>query len=392
MSGPVLFLTPVTPAAGGNGLAMRAGLFLEGLARSHRVRVLVAPVFGGARPPGALVARYAAGFEVLDLPDPHDPVADLVARLGTPAGRARATAVHPLPALCRRLTPAVAERIAEAAAGCAAVHVLRLYLAPLLDGLLDGTPAPRPRLLLDLDDDETALRTGTDAAAFARLERHYLPLLDRVLVAAAEDADRLARRSPGLPVTVVPNAVRPPRPGGPAGPRHDLVFVGNLSYGPNVAAAGWLCRQVLPHLPGVTVALVGSAPTAEVRALAAAHGVTLAADVAAVGPWYAGARVALAPLRTGSGTSTKVVEALAHARPVVATPVGLRGLSWLGADGPVLVADTPAGFAAACRRLLDDPGLRTRLGARGRALVGEHATVEQAAGVIDRLLRPTITG
>ena len=390
----VLLLSPVTPADGGNGLAMRAGLFLEGLARSHAVRVLVAPVFSASPTADGLVRGLGAGFDVLDLESRPDPLAVMTARLATPAGRRRANALAPLPALSRQATPAAAEAVALAAQGAVAVHVMRLYLAPLLDALLDRPD--RPRLVLDVDDRDATLHRqlgdADEAERYERLEAHYLPAVDHVVTCSAGDARALRRRYGLAAVTAVPNAVR--RPGRPTAcaDRHDLIFVGNLSYAPNVDAACWLCQEVVPLLGNVTVALVGSRPAPAVRALAAGPGVTVAADVPDVGPWYAGATVAVVPIRLGAGTRTKTVEALAHRRPVVATTRGAEGLGLGGAQGPVVVRDTAQDFAAACRQLLDDPDRGARLAARGERIVRASATVDRVAGSIDRLFRNMLAG
>lgn len=392
----LLFLTPVTPSDRGNGLAMRAGLFLEGLAHSHAVRVLVAPVFGRPAPPGPLLARCAERCDVLEL-DPHpDQAAELRAGLATPHGRARAQALHPRPALCRMATLAGAQMVADAAEGSVAVHVMRLYLAPWLDVLLEHRP--RACLVLDVDDVESdaLVDFGPDgaqeAARYRRLEAHYLPQLDGVIVSAAEDAVLLQRRYPGVRAVPVPNAVRVSAGAAPpCTPAHasDLIFVGNLSYRPNIEGARWLIDEVLPRLgPTVTVNLVGSRPAPEVRALARRDWVRVVADVPSVDPWYCGARVAVAPLLSGGGTRIKVLEALAHGRPVVATAVGARGLPLeAGEHSPVAVADDADTFARSCRRLLDDPGLAHRLGEAGQAMIAGRASFERAAERVDAVIR-----
>jgi polysaccharide biosynthesis protein PslH len=387
-SSELLFLTPVAPDARGNGLAMRAGLFLQGLARCRPVRVLVVPVAGETPTATELVRRHAAGFAVLPLDHAADPRHAVMERLSTPAGRRRAEALHPLPALCRTATPALAEAVAEAAAGCEAVHVMRLYLAPFLDALLDSPG--RPRLVLDLDDIDSAVQRslGDDeqASRYERLEAYYLPQLDHLITCSEADARMVAERHGATAVVPVPNAVRPPGASSAPADRHDLLFVGNLSYAPNVDAACWLCREVMPLMAGATLAIVGSRPTSAVRALAR-DGITVAPDVPDVGPWYAGSRVAVAPLRAGGGTRIKVLEAFAHRRPVVATSRGAEGLDLADEGGPVVVADSPAEFAAACRRLLDDPDEAARLAARGEAIVRESATLDVGAASIERLFR-----
>jgi glycosyltransferase involved in cell wall biosynthesis len=389
-----LFLTPVMPATGGNGLAMRAGLLVEGLARAGPVRVLVAPVFGDPGPPTPLVDRVAASVDVLTLDPEPDPVADLIDRLGDPRSRARAQALHPRPSVCRLATLAGSRSVVEASRGVALVLVMRLYLAPFLDALLlDG--ARRPAIALDVDDLESvtqrALGQAEEASRFERLERTYLPELDRVFVCCDEDARQVEDRYEPRSVSVVPNAVRPPASeGADSAAPHDLLFVGNLSYAPNADGARWLCAEVLPLLADATVALVGSRPTSDVRRLESDGRVTVAADVPDVAPWYRAASVAVAPLRQGGGTRIKILEALAHWRPVVATTLGARGLGVAGRDGPVLTEDTAAGFASACRRLLDDGDAAARLAQRGREMVLATATVDTVAPLIERVALDTL--
>jgi glycosyltransferase involved in cell wall biosynthesis len=78
--------------------------------------------------------------------------------------------------------------------------------------------------------------------------------------------------------------------------------------------------------------------------------------------------VAVVPLRSGSGTRLKILEALAMERPVVATTIGVEGLEVVD-EQHLLIADQPAAFACAVLRLLEDRVLAGRLAAEGRALV-----------------------
>jgi glycosyltransferase involved in cell wall biosynthesis len=393
--GRAVLAVPVMPAVAGNGLAMRAGLLLEGLARRFDVDVLVVPVFG--RPPEQLDANTARGarqIQVLSETDaPTDPVAWLRGQLATVSGRRRAEALHPLPVLCAKVTAAAASELARLANGAAVVVVMRSYLAPLLDELLDlGT---RPPIVLDVDDveSETQRTLGHDeqAVRFKRLESYYLPLVDLVLTCSADDAALLAGRHRAARCEVLPNAVRPPSDAEPAAARHDLMLVGTLSYEPNAEAARWLAGEVLPLLGGVSVAIVGRRPPPDVLALARAGRVTVAADVEDVSVWYAAAGVAVIPVLRGGGSRIKLIEAFAHGLPVVSTSAGARGLPWPGAPAPVQLADTAEQFAARCRVLLDDPGQARALGRQGRSLVRDHASVAVVATRLAELvtqLRP----
>jgi glycosyltransferase involved in cell wall biosynthesis len=381
-----VLVAPVMPVEQGNGLAMRAGLLLEGLARRWSVDVVLAPVFGAPAGPTGLVRRLAASCRVLQLSAPADARADMVLRLGDPRQRERATSLHPRPALGASITLAAARELAGLAAGAELVVVARLYLAPLLDLLLES--ARRPAVALDVDDLESDARRELgeeqEAERFARLEGHYLPLLDRALACSAADANELAARHRLGEVAVVPNAVRLPASIDAAPRRFELLFVGNLGYRPNIEAAGWLCREVRPRLGDVRVAIAGSSPAAEVAALASDGRVTVAADLPDLTPWYAATAIAVVPVKTGGGTRIKLLEALAHRRPVVSTERGIAGIEWARGRA-ALVADEPESFAEACRRLLADPGLSARMGEAGRRLVERHANVETVATEIERL-------
>jgi hypothetical protein len=87
-----------------------------------------------------------------------------------------------------------------------------------------------------------------------------------------------------------------------------------------------------------------------------------------VRPALASAAIVVAPVRFGTGMRGKVLEALAMGRPVVTTALGAEGLG-AEAGRDLLVADDAPAFAAAIRRLLDDPSLAAAVGAAGRALV-----------------------
>lgn len=199
-----------------------------------------------------------------------------------------------------------------------------------------------------------------------RLERTAVHRADRVLVCSAADAAVLGGRA-----TVVPNGVDldgiPATPV-PAEPR--VVFTGHLGYAPNVDGVRWLLDDILPRVrravPGVVVDVVGRAPLPEVRAAVdAAPDVALHADVPSVVPHLAAARVAAVPIHVGSGTRLKALDAMAAGRPVVGTTIGMEGLDVVDGE-EALLADDPAGFAAALVRVLTDHDLAVRVGAAGR--------------------------
>ncbi len=186
------------------------------------------------------------------------------------------------------------------------------------------------------------------------------------------DADRVAAVENGIATDFFdPHGNFAPLPPA-AGPL--IVFTGQMDYRPNIEAADWFARQVLPLVRAARAdarfAVVGRAPAPQVRALAKLPGVTVTGEVADVRPWLAAAAVVAAPLRVARGVQNKVLEAMAMARPVVATPAAAEGID--AAPGrDLLVAggtDGSAGdFAAATLRLLADPAAGAALGGAARA-------------------------
>ena len=215
-------------------------------------------------------------------------------------------------------------------------------------------PARRQRWLWD--------REHRRAVAF---QQRALDLFDAVFVCSEQDRTTLSGR--GL---VVPNGVDLDRYAmAPlvAAPR--VVMTATLGYPPNADGAIWFCREVWPHVrsavPDAELEIVGRQPTAEVRALAAEPGVALHFDVPTVVPYLHSARVAVVPVRVGTGTRLKALEAMAAGRPVAGTTIGLDGIG--AVDGVnAAIADDPVELAARVVALLRDNDLATRLAAAAR--------------------------
>ncbi|NML14402.1 TIGR03087 family PEP-CTERM/XrtA system glycosyltransferase [Azohydromonas caseinilytica] len=121
-----------------------------------------------------------------------------------------------------------------------------------------------------------------------------------------------------------------PRRASPFGDEaHPLVFTGAMDYWPNVDAVCWFAREVLPRLlqrwPQLRLHIVGRSPTAAVQALAGAH-VNVTGTVPDVRPYLQHAAVVVAPLRLARGVQNKILEAMAMARPVVASLTCTRAI------------------------------------------------------------------
>jgi glycosyltransferase involved in cell wall biosynthesis len=400
----VLYVVPVMPQTFGNGLAMRAAMVLGALARLFDVHLFVVPVGGDLGPPSDFVRSSTVRIGGLDLARNLDPLYGLIARVLDPDARARAELDYPKPYLSRFCTGDSAKYLLEWSSQFSvdAVHVMRLYLAPLAFPFLRRPHADRPLCVLDLDDDD--VQTGqrlmrlhrelgnSQAAAVAAAEAqkyqafadHYLDAFDRVIVCSEPDAVRLAERFPGARCALVPNGYRPverirrhrhrARRPGPL----RLIFVGTFGYFPNLDAARFLCREVLPILRRLTdreirIDLVGSGSTPAMAGSAERSEVKVHGFAENLEPLYSDADVAVVPMRAGGGTRIKILEAFTYGVPVVTTSLGAEGID---ADDGVhlLFADDAEAFARACLRLKEAPELAARLAAQAAELLAARYT------------------
>lgn len=401
----LLLLAPIEPRTTGNGLAMRTAAFATAAQRRFDVAVVVVPVVGA--PPGRAGRAEVPVATVAPRPA-RELVGELSALLASPRWRALLAEVEPMPALARAGSPGLAAAVV-AAAGVAdgtPVHVMRSYLGPLGLAVADRLAAPWVSLDLD-DDDEAALRPvdAVGAAAFGRLVGAVTARCSAVSAASPAEATAIAARH-GSACEVVANTVPVPpaawvrverqAAAGRTGRAAAVLFVGNLTYRPNLEAAGLLVDEVLPALRArrsgpVEVALVGPYdPGGPVAALGRHDGVTVTGFVEELSGWYAEAALVVAPVRSGAGTRTKLLEAFAHGVPVVTTPVGAAGLAV--ADGVHVRLGTTAGeLAEAAAGLLADPGEAQRQAAAALELVrssyGPAVAVEQVGRLFEMAAR-----
>jgi glycosyltransferase involved in cell wall biosynthesis len=265
-----------------------------------------------------------------------------------------------------------------------------------------------PRVVADFDDILSEARLAELRAtpvykskplhyAHAFKARHYERAVarrfGRLVVCKATDREFFHPRDRAR-CDVVPNGVQLPALGGapPADPAQapTLLFIGMLSYAPNVDAIRWLRAEILPaiwaRMPHVRLQLAGIGDPAEVRAIVDGEPrISLAVGPDDLRPLYAAATLVVAPLRLGSGTRIKVLEALAHGRALVSTPFAAGGIG-LRADEEVVFADRAQAFADACVALLRDPARRRALAAAGRARVAAEHTWDAVEPTVLRAL------
>ncbi len=212
-------------------------------------------------------------------------------------------------------------------------------------------------------------------------------------VMSAVDAHTIQRATPGVKTVPAPNGVDTgyfhidesvPRD------THTAVFMGDYKYFPNTDAVLYFAAEVLPRVRAkredFRLVLLGKDAPPEIVALHEdpAIAVTWEGLVPDTRPYLQGSAVFVCPLRSGSGTRFKLMEALACGCPVVSTTVGAEGLNPVDGEH-MLLRDSPGAFAEAILALLNDPARGQQIGRAGRQwVVKQHAWSHSAA-----LLRET---
>lgn len=364
-------MTPCMPSARGIGWEQRAQLWLSALARFVEVESWVISL--GRRPGAEALAALSqaskGGVRLVTEADTAGYRADQLRPL-------RAFSLKPfLATLPWNTTFLAAGRRAVAAAD--RVHLFRMWPSEL-PGLFSER---RGGITCDFDIAPIGLRTERDGATARvpqplldrlvdriqgirdrRMLRHDLPRLDRIYLCSRAELQRM----PALPrVRVIPNVVHPEDavPPGPPPDPHTLLFVGNLEYRANIDGLRWFVDKVWPRvrqrLPPTRLLVVGTGP-ADAASFLRDPGIELHRNAESVAPFYLRATAVIAPLVSGAGTRTKVIEAFSRRRAVVATSRGVEGLE-VQDGAEVLVADDPDAFAQQSVRAMQDGSLNARL-------------------------------
>ena len=150
----------------------------------------------------------------------------------------------------------------------------------------------------------------------------------------------------------------------------DFIFCGHMDYRPNVDAMVNFVNNVWPTIielrPSATLNIVGAKPNSAVQRLKSFSGVSVIGRVDDVRGWMNSAKIVLAPMMIARGVQNKILEAMAMAKPIIASVDAADGLD-LKSERELLIAKNNDELAAAALHLLHDRDECERLASNARA-------------------------
>ncbi len=157
---------------------------------------------------------------------------------------------------------------------------------------------------------------------------------------------------------------------------NSMIFVGTLDYGPGATAVRYFCEEILPliqaNMSDSRFLAVGQNPPQYLQDLAQQdQRIIVTGRVDDIRPYVARSNVFVVPLKSGSGTRLKILDAMAMGIPVVSTSIGAEGLDARSGEH-IFLADTPEAFSAAVLQILQNEGLARAICENALQLVREQ--------------------
>jgi sugar transferase (PEP-CTERM/EpsH1 system associated) len=229
-----------------------------------------------------------------------------------------------------------------------------------------------------------------EANRLASFERSIYKDFDRHTIISGQDRNRLSLVT-AAQVAIIPNGVDAsfvPQPGHI--PTHDLVFVGNLGYGPNIEAVHALANDIMPELKRrgrpVSLLIAGARPVASVLKLDQREDITVHGWMEDIRDAYADGRIFVAPMFSGLGLQNKILEAMAMALPCVTTSMVNNAIGATHGES-VFVADTIPSMVDYIIQLLEEKTTAMQVAKAGRHFVLEHYTWESQVEKLEAFIQ-----
>lgn len=165
----------------------------------------------------------------------------------------------------------------------------------------------------------------------------------------------------------------------------DLVFVGNMSYPPNIEAVSYINSQLLPQLNNVKLLISGASPAKQIQQIANSNAaIELTGWVDDIRTSYARGKIFIAPMFIGTGMQNKLLEAMAIGLPCITTPLANNAIKATHRTN-ILVAETKADFIQYIQELLHNEDLRNLIGKNAQNFIKENYSWETSTNKLVKL-------
>lgn len=379
----ILFLSQVLPYPLDAGPKMRSYYVLRHLSQKHKVTLLTF-VRNTDRPEHvAHLAEFCHAVQTV--PMQRSRVRDVKFLLQSLLTRQPFLIIRDeLPAMTAALQQRVTGQPFDA------IHADQLWMAQY--ALAAKIASPASKLVLDqhnavylipqrlAESSSNPLKTRflkRESTAMARYEIDACRRFDHVVWVTQEDYQAVsslpeARRDGLAPSTVIPICADPTQtaPVERAAVKKRITFLGGLHWPPNAEGVVWFARHVFPQIraqvPDAVLTVIGKNPPPGLEGA----GIEVTGYVDSPRPYLSETAAFVVPLHAGGGMRVKILDAWSWGLPVVSTTIGAEGIE-IRPEENILIGDTPADFAQAVVRVLNNPALAQRIEQGGRQTVIE---------------------
>ncbi len=224
-----------------------------------------------------------------------------------------------------------------------------------------------------------------EAGRMIRFEANIAKKFNHLTIISQQDKDQF-NFPEAAAIHVVSNGISPTFFEFPKNsiPLYDIVFVGNMSYLPNIESVEYLVHHILPELsPDLKVLIAGANPASRVKKLATEH-VTVSGWVEDIRHAYASAKIFVAPMWSGTGQQNKILEAMAMGLPCITTKMVNNAI---GAQPrkEILLAETPAEFITEINKILSNTALYEQMSQNSATFVKQNFDWNQNGKVLSAI-------
>ena len=174
---------------------------------------------------------------------------------------------------------------------------------------------------------------------------------------------------------------------------HGLLFMGNMSYFPNEDAALFLIKEVMPiiskKLSNVKLYIVGNLPSKKLLKYHSTN-ILVTGFVPDMYPYFAKSRIAVAPLRYGTGMQNKVLDAMVVGIPQIVSRRASEGFQNLSGEEFILSECEKQEFSERIIQLWDDFQLQDQLIEKGKNYVLRNYSWSKSVEILEELFQMAI--